>query len=301
MKKRLSIVFGLLAAGMLMFTSCSDDSTEPGDINPSMTFVGGTGYTSGDVTLTTGTEFTVGINAFSSTESNAKLTNFKVTRVFGNKPEVVLDSTFNKDLFSIDMIFNANAEVGTENFIFLITDKDGKTKELSFVVTTEAEIVYGPINTFSMKILGAQGTTTGSSFASIDGSVYNLADAKANAAKIDWLYFNFGTYHATLAAPDDAAAATVFTNPDNGLQEWAVKNPTRFKKVTDAIDWDNINDDAVIVAQTASGVTLTKVDNLAASDVLAFITSTGKKGLIKVNSISGTTAGTITISVKVQQ
>ncbi|HNW75274.1 MAG TPA: hypothetical protein PKJ28_00155, partial [Bacteroidales bacterium] len=102
MKKRLSIVFGLLAAGMLMFTSCSDDSTEPGDINPSMTFVGGTGYTSGDVTFTTGTEFTVGINAFSSTESNAKLTNFKVTRVFGNKPEVVLDSTFNKDQFSID-------------------------------------------------------------------------------------------------------------------------------------------------------------------------------------------------------
>jgi len=299
MKKRLSIVFGLLAAGMLMFTSCSDDSSEPGDINPSMNFVGGTGYTSADVTLTTGTAFTVGINASSSTESNAKLTNFKITRVFNNKPEVVLDSTFNKDQFSIDWDFNANPEVGTENFIFLITDKDGKTKQLNFVVTTQA--AAGPINAFSMKILGAQGSTTGSSFASIDGSVYSLADAKANAAKIDWLYFNVTSIHATLAAPDDAAAATVFTNDLNGLQEWAVKNPTRFKKVTDAIDWDNINDDAVIVAQTASGVTLTKVDNLAASDVLAFVTATGKKGLIKVNSISGTSAGTITISVKVQQ
>jgi len=299
MKKRLSIVFGLLAAGMLMFTSCSDDSTEPGDINPSMTFVGGTGYTSGDVTFTTGTEFTVGINAFSSTESNAKLTNFKVTRVFGNKPEVVLDSTFNKDQFSIDMIFNANAEVGTENFIFLITDKDGKTKQLNFVVTTQS--AAGPINTFSMKIMGAQQSTTGSSFASIDGSVYSLADAKTNAIKVDWLYFYGATNHATLAAPDDADAATIFNNATNGLQEWAVLNPTRFKKVTDAIDWDNINNDAVIVAQTATGVTLTKANELAASDVLAFVTATGKKGLIKVNSISGTATGTITISVKVQQ
>ena len=301
MKKRLSIVFGLLAAGMLMFTSCSDDSSDPGDINPSMTFVGGTGYTSGDVTLTTGTEFTVGINAFASTESNKKLTNFKVTRIFGNKPEVVLDSAINVDQFSIDMIFNANAEVGTETFYFLITDKDGQTKELSFVVTTETEIVNGPINTFSMKILGAQQTTSGSSFASIDGSIYNLADAKANASKVDWLYFYGATNHATLAAPDDLDAATIFNNATNGLQEWAVLNPTRFKKVTDAIDWDNINDDAVIVAQTATGVTLTKGNELAASDVLAFITSTGKKGLIKVNSISGTTDGTITISVKVQQ
>lgn len=301
MKKRLSIVFGLLAAGMLMFTSCSDDSSDPGDINPSMTFVGGTGYTSGDVTLTTGTEFTVGINASSSTESNAKLTNFKVTRVFSNKPEVFIDSTISTDHFSIDINFFANAEVGTENFIFLITDKDGQTKELSFVVTTETEIVNGPINTFSMKIMGAQGSTTGSSFASIDGSVYSLADAKTNATKVDWLYFYGATNHATLAAPDDADAAIIFNNATNGLQEWAVLNPTRFKKVTDAIDWDNINDDAVIVAQTASGVTLTKGNELAASDVLAFITSTGKKGLIKVNSISGTTDGTITISVKVQQ
>lgn len=299
MKKRLSIVFSLLAAGMLMFTSCSDDSTEPGDINPSMTFVGGTGYTSGDVTLTTGTLFTVGINASSSTESNAKLTNFKVTRVFGNKPEVFIDSTISTDHFSIDINFDANAEVGTENFIFLITDKDGKTKELSFVVTTQA--AAGPINTFSMKIMGAQGSTTGSSFASIDGSVYSLADAKTNATKVDWLYFYGATNHATLAAPDDVDAATIFNNATNGLQEWAVLNPTRFKKVTDAIDWDNINDDAVIVAQTASGVTLTKGNELAASDVLAFITSTGKKGLIKVNSISGTSDGTITISVKVQQ
>jgi hypothetical protein len=159
----------------------------------------------------------------------------------------------------------------------------------------------GPINEFSMKIMGAQQNSNGSSFASIDGTTYGLATAKANAAKIDWMYFFGATNFATLAAPDDAAAQTIFTDPTNGLQTWAVKNPTRFKLVTEVIDWASITNDEVITAQTQSGVDQTKISSLAPGKILAFITATGKKGLIRVESITGEEDGTITISVKVQQ
>ena len=152
-----------------------------------------------------------------------------------------------------------------------------------------------------MKILGAQGSSTGSSFASIDGTVYKIADAKANAAKIDWLYFYGATNLATLASPNDAAAASVFNDPTNGLATWSVRNNTLFKKVTGPVDWNGIVNDSLIMIETASGVTNSKINSLVVNNYLSFITASGKKGMIKVEAINGNDSGTITISVKVQQ
>jgi hypothetical protein len=298
--KKMHYLFGVvLISGMALLNSCSKSSDNTvSDLTPTINFVGGTGFTSGDVTLNIKESFKVGITAFSNASSASKLVKFTVTRVFNNQP-FSQDSVINTNSFSITILANANINVGQEAWYFKVTDKDGQTKEISFTITTV--VPSGPINTFSMKIMGAQQSSTGSSFASIDGSVYSLADAKTNAAKVDWLYFYGATNFATLAAPDDAAAATIFTDPTNGLQTWAVKNNTRFKLVTDVIDWNSITDDAIIKAQTASGVTNTKINNLAVNNILSFIASSGKLGMIKVESISGTSDGTITISVKVQQ
>jgi hypothetical protein len=203
----------------------------------------------------------------------------------------------------LNIIVNAtaNSQVGQEKWYFKVTDKNNQTKEISFTITTEAVTTYGPINEFSMKILGAQDNATGSSFASIDGTVYSITDAKANAAKIDWLYFYGATNLATLASPNDADAASVFNNATWGLQTWSVRNNTLFKKVTDPVDWNGIVNDSLILINTASGVTNTKSNNLVVNNYLSFITASGKKGMIKVESIDGTQTGTITISVKVQQ
>jgi hypothetical protein len=301
MKKIAYLMFGLMTAGMMFFSACSTDSTTPGDIHPGMNFVGGTGYTSGNATMDVGTIFTVGIQAFSSTESNAKLAKFNVTRIFDNKPLILVDSTINTAQFNITMNIGASGNPGVENFIFTITDADNQSKELSFEITTVTTSGPGPINTFSMKIMGAQGSSTGSSFASLNGNVYSGPDAKTNAALVDWLYFYGASNLATLAAPDDADAATIFTNATYGLQTWAVKNPTRFKKVTVPVDWAAITDDATIVTLCETGVDLTKANNLDVTDVVAFIAASGKKGLIQVENITGTDAGTMTISVKVQQ
>jgi hypothetical protein len=68
------------------------------------------------------------------------------------------------------------------------------------------------------------------------------------------------------------------------------------------VDFDAITDDAVIVAQTASGVTATRITNLVAGKLIAFITEGGKKGILKVDLISpADKTGTMTLSVKVQQ
>jgi hypothetical protein len=302
MKNRIFLLFSIMVAMGAIMTSCSNnDTVTPQDVKPSINFIGGTGYISANATVAAGSSVKLGINAFANSTSSAKLVNLTITRVFNNTPVIVLDSTINVSSYSLTVTTEARSEIGTETWYFKITDKDNQTNEVSLILTTES--TAGPINTFSMKILGSYDNPTGSSFASIDGTVYTLANAKANAAKIDWLYYYGASAanHATIASPKDSTAAVVFNEPPSNLSSWSVRNNTLFKKVTESIDWNSINNDQVIVAQTASGVTNTYINQLAVNDILAFITASGKKGMIKVETISGTTAGTMKISVKVQQ
>jgi hypothetical protein len=290
----------ILLSGLTIFSSCSkDDTTTPTDLNPVLNFKGGAGYTSTDVTLAEGAEFKVGIIASSNVSSGAVLVRFKVTRTFNNKPDVVIDTTINTASFNADITASARTVVGEERWTYTVTDKDNQVNELAINITTQK--VYGPITEFTMKVLGAQHNATGSSFASADGIVYKLADAKANAAMIDWMYFNDDPKFATLCSPNDPDAALIFSDPTNGVATWSVRNATVFKKVTDPITWSAITNDSTLIAQTASGVSLSEITNLAKDDILSFITASGKKGMIRVDDITGTDAGQITISVKVQQ
>ena len=301
MKKQFLFFAFLLLAGMTMLTSCSkNEDTTPTDQTPTLNFVAKTGFITGNTSMIVGSEFKVSLACFANSSSGSKINILKVTRVFQNTPTVVLDSTdLSLSSLNIDLTYNANANVGDEKWYFRITDKAGQYKEISLTITTTS--AAGPIDSFDLKILGAQSASAGSSFASIDGSVYSLAEAKANQAKVDWMYYYGASDFATIAAPDDANAATIFTNATNGLQTWTTKNATRFKLVTDVITWDNITDDAVIVQQTASGVTQTRITSLSVGKYLAFITASGKKGLIKVDNLTTGSSGSITISVKVQQ
>lgn len=299
--KKINWVLSVVLIGMVVFmNSCAKDNDDPivVDKKPTLTFQVGGDYISANTTVTVGTALKFGIRAISNTSSNAKLTNFTIARTFNGITET-WDSTFNQTNFTLDIETFANAQPGVETYVFTIKDKDGQMSNLTLLITTTEE--FGEINIFSMTILGAQGSSTGSSFASIDGSVYKLADAKTNATKVDWLYYYGATDFATIAAPNDAHAALIFNNATNGLQSWATLNPTLFKLVTDAIDFNAITNDAVIVNQTASGVDQTRITNLQAGKLIAFITHSGKKGILKIESITGTTDGSMTMTVKVQK
>lgn len=286
----------VLISAIGFFSSCSKDSDE--DLTPTMTFTGGTGFTDGDVTVNAGEPFTVGITATANVTSGTNLSNFKVVRTFNSTPFTVVDSTMNKDNFSIQLTAYAYPEVGTERWTFTITDKDGQSKELSFNITTLA--TAGDITTYSDVILGSYDNANyGSSFASSTGVVFEIADAKINSSKIDWIYFYGVSNLATIAAPDNAEAATIFTGI-NGLSSWATRNATRFKKVTTSVAWDNITDDSDIT-KLAAASSESKSNLIQTGDIIAFKTVAGKMGLIKINTIVAGAAGSINYSVKVQK
>lgn len=286
MKKINLLIATLILASLAIVTSCKKDKTPP-----TITFKGGTGYTSSDITIDQGATLTFGITAQSG---SSKLQELKIVATSNNTPQTLLDSTFSADTFSNDFSIMFSS-VGQSRLTFTITDKDGQTAEVALVVTS-----VEAISTYTQKILGSYGNLTiGSSFASADGTVYKMADALTNASKIDWLYFYGNSDLATLAAPDDADAATIFTGT-NGLANWAVRNSTRFRLVSEGAVWDNILLSSDIAA-IATGTTATSVMQLAVGDIVAFKTAGNKLGVLKVSDISGTSAGTITYDVKVQK
>lgn len=292
--KKISLVFVILLMATVPFiTSCgTDEEGTP----PSLMFNAAPGYTTSDVTVAANTPLKVGIIAGST---SAKLTNMKITQTLDGIQTTIHDSTFSSDAYNIDFGIKAPLQALSVKFTFKITAADGESAEISLNVTTTA----GAIKAYNQKILGSfDNTTTGSSFASADGTVFSLADAKTNAAKVDWMYYYGSNSNlATLVAPADATASSVFSGT-NGPANWTVRNNTKIGKVTlpTGVTWDNITTDTEIIP-LATGLTESKVNMLAVGQIIAFKTVTGKMGLIKIEAISGTTAGSLTYAVKVQQ
>jgi hypothetical protein len=299
MMKKYLLFFGaiVLFSATLFISSCTSDNTTA-DLPPTIEFVAGSGYISGDATLTVDSPFSVKVLAESNVTSGTKLESMKITRIF-NLSTWDTTLTFSETTYTLISSFIARSTAGVEKIEFKVTDKDGQSATTSLQITTELGTT--PINSFPMKILGSYDSQTGSSFASIDGSVYTLAEAFAHQASVDFLYWWGGSTSATIGAPDDPNANLVFTGA-NGLPNWTTKNATRFVLTTLTVaEFDAINDGNVLATEAAGATTLTRMGQLVVDNVFGFKTQTGKYGLIKVTNINEGAAGDITIDVKVQQ
>lgn len=304
--KKLTFFFTAILLAVITVISACKKKDDPAPPPPTQEFTfdlkTGTGYVFGDITLKTGEQFKIGINAISSTGNT--LSRLYVIRKI-DKPSDVIDSALNSTSFNYDLLSVADFEVGIEEWTLKVTQSNGDTLVKSFVITTEPSM--GPIFTFDQRIMGAFENIHGSSFSSSDGMIYDIPEAKVNAAMVDWLYYFGTTSSATFASPDDDEAAHVFTDGGtytdpgpNALLTWPVRNATRFKTITYPIDWDAIQDDSEFFTLT-QGATETMAGSLKAGYYIAFITSEGKRGLIQVNDIISGETGQIDISVKVQQ
>jgi len=300
--KKLSYLLGLFVVAGILFSACSKDeeNLDP----PSLSFLGGE-YAPGqdridsDATLTIGSEFVFGFTT--SKRSDKDIRRILVERKFENVSTITLmDSTVSTASFTIDLITFAYPTPGSEDFIVTVWDKGDKSSTISFTITTTP--AASNITTYMDKVLGAQESTTGSSFASSDGSVYTIADAKENSAEIDWMYFYGATNLATLAAPDDSDAALVFHGEPNGLENWDTKNATRFKMTTlNGADFNAINSSIQLVAAaTNPDPAETKINNLVPGQVLAFKTWDELYGLIRIDAVHVGDDGSIEFTVKIQ-
>jgi len=297
MKRILVIFAAILLTSVTLLTSCTEETTE--NFPPSIEFVAGAGFISGDATLTVNMPFTIKVLAEENVTSGSNLKSLKITRVFNlNTWDTTL--TFNESTYTMEASFVAQATAGVERIEFKITDNDGETDMVDLQITTE-ESMSGAIDSWTERLLGSWNNPTGSSFASINGNVYTLDQAFANQSLIDYMYWWGQSTSATIGAPDDANAALVFNTGDYKLDNWTTKNSTRFKTTTlTSAAFDAISSGSEIV-DIATGADQTRIGTLANGQVIAFITVTNKYGLIRVKSFVSGSDGTMTVDVKVQK
>lgn len=301
--KKIKFIFAFLAiAGMFMVTSCgTEETTDP----PTIQFKTGQEYTSTNVVVVPGSDIRVGVEAFAQANSTLKRFNFSVQFETGELRSI-FDTTFSTTTYTFDEVIEVQEEEASVNYLFTVYDDKNQSNQIQFTVTTEA--APGNIRVYENVILGAQNSTVGSSFASSNGTVYTLADAKANSALIDWLYFYNENLEACIAAPNDTDAQGAFGDYASAPANWDTKNPTKFKVVElpEGTAWADITNDLTIV-RLATDVEESKVAFLGVGKIIAFRTVAGKLGLLRVEEITqldgplGYQKGTITYSVKVQE
>lgn len=279
------------------FGSCKKDQTN----DASISLAGDTGYTATDATLTAGSTFKVKWTATSTID---------MKYVSITKDDAILASWNNIEIPSASSTTYINEATltvpvsgGPYTYAIIVYDKNNAELARKEIVITVGS-AGNALTSYTDKILGAQTSSNGSSFLSVDGTVLQIADAKANSNKVDFMYYYSSGDQSAIVAPSDASAATQFNNANTGVATWSVKNATKLKKLT-GVTFENITNSSAIDDVSSTGST--KVSALAVGDVVAFMTAStsakaSKKGVFKVTNISAaTTAGSVTIQVKVEQ
>lgn len=297
--KRFSLVLislSLVISGFL--TSCTKEDDPDG---PQISF-------SNDETSTTLSSGVTSFQINADITSVTGLASVRISRVTSaGKDQLTLIEDFS-DKNSYHLTYTVSNIVENVTIEVSATDKNDVENARNFtinitpvVIPTEDKLVFYT-GTLAAQ-LGAQSSSLGSSYATSIGAVYSSAAAKTNASKVDFIYYykDDATVKAEFISPSYAS-----TNYSTYVTGWGTKNETLLKDVSTSVSasqFDAIvktNDDP-IKAAAVEFPTEQRVTALAVGDVFAFKTAGNKLGLAKVTAVTGTTAGSITIEVKVQK
>lgn len=277
MKKPGIFLFAMMASAAIFLSSCQKD--EVLNPEPSINFKGGSSYTSADATITAGESITVGINASQNSETKAKLKTFTIVLTTNNSPTTLINETLesaNEMNYSQDFVITF-PNVGEVSLAARITDADGQYAEVSFKVTVNQAGVA--VKKKANVEFGSYNDAIGSFYATTNETVYTISGAANNQALIDVIFFKGATNGNTLAAPDDADAATI---DEFNLDTWTTKNQTRFITTTmTAAEFDAIGS-LYSFPEFVDANAGSKANNLADGKVVYFKTKAGKRGYAKV-------------------
>jgi hypothetical protein len=270
----------LLLAGLMILSACQkddDDDTEPVDLSPILTFIGGAGYTDSDTDMAPSATFKVGINAAENTSSKSNIQTFVVERIFNNTPTTVFeDDNINEPNYTWEQELIANTQAGEERWTFTVTDRDGESKELAFIITTLPTVTAY----LDMTVGSFDDAEFGSFVVTTTGEVLTKAEAGAVQADVDFAFYKGAVNGSTFGAPSNSDVQAVFDLPESG---WTTFNNTLFEMSDlNAESFDNIGGSYQFPEFTG---TKDDINDLEVGDVVYFKTVDNKRGYIKVKNI----------------
>lgn len=189
-----------------------------------------------------------------------------------------------------------------ENYTVLIRDRNFNETTFNFSIGLKPTLTYGEIRFWPHIILGAQNNATTGSFLDLfSGQLNNLSQAFLDQDSVQMVYFYDAVDLNTIASPN-ANIDTSYFGGSSGLANWTHKNEIRYVQIFNTeSDFLNMQNDSLIIANLFpydTGKRKAKV--LQAGHMYEFCFD-GLYGIFYVNSVSGTDAGIIDISIKMQQ
>ncbi|MEI7662437.1 MAG: hypothetical protein WCK34_09575 [Bacteroidota bacterium] len=263
---------------------------------PEIKFVTDSGYVSHDTTLVAGGKIRIAIKAWGT---DANITYFSI-RYNDGTPKIILDTGMNRSglNYTVDIIKTASQ---VEKWTFVVMDRNRQVESAGIVLTKSDYSKWGKIKTQPDILLGAQENPDSGSFYSLSsGRVFSLSEAYLEQAEVDMIYY-YGQYQGTLSSPAEAEAPGFFTGP-RGIANWTIKNEMRYDTTSlQAADFDLAQNDSLLLGAYDPAAGKKKGKFLQPGMVLSFKSPAGKLGLIKVTGLTGTVAGTLQFSVKIQE
>jgi hypothetical protein len=292
--KQICLAGCLVVFSFFLLLSCQ--KKEVASHSPQIIFVTDSGYAAHDTTLMAGQKIRVAIKAKGT---GANITFFSI-RYNDGSPKIILDTGMNRPelSYALDIIKTSGP---IETWTFFIMDRNRLQDSVKIILTKSEYSQWGKIRTLENITLGAQERAdTGSFFTFSTGEVFTLGQAFMNQSAIDLVYY-YGQYEGTFASPAEAEAPGFFTGTE-GIASWTVKNETRYDTTTvTTFDFDSAGNDSLLLAAYDPSAGKRKAKYLQPGMVVAFKSPAAKLGLIKVTGLSGTTAGSLKFTVKIQE
>ncbi len=284
-----------LALAVFAFTNCTKDEDDP-IVLPTLNLKAETGYISQNTNAAYGDTLLFGVIAKSNGKDN--LVKFRVEA----NDQLMLDSTINTAEFTFDF-YTLKGISQTEEWTMTVTDIAGNSFNKTVTITAD----FGEINSFTTVLMGAQDNVDVQSFLSLSdnlATLYFQAQAFQNQEDIDMFCFFENNEESqnmmSLAAPGTGITGIFSgqTSPEN----YTTKNTTYFCKTSlTAVEFDAIQDDAVVLDSYDPDNKFRKAKLLTAGDVYAFKLQSGLFGLFKVIAVNGEETGTLELAIKVQK
>lgn len=289
---------------ILLFSACNKNS-EP--VPPTIHFKTGSGYSDTDRMAGIGEQFSCGIVAAAG---DAAITNLIITVTTENGTGRALDSGMYTHLLDFDKAITYGPE-NFEKWTFTVRDKNGKTASVSFTLTKDSNSVYGQISYYPSIVIGCQDNTTDGQFLFLPSGKTGFVDTATAKQAETYLIAYYGINLSpatgmTFSSPGETDVSSFYT-PMTG---WGLpKNEIRFKFDSLSIspsEFDlSANDSLIISNYTATTSGKRKSKWVQPGYVIPFQVTAGnlagKRGLIKVKSVTTGFAGKIVFDLKIQE
>ena len=300
MKKLILSFLGIAAIAATTLTSCKKDSDEatPDASTPTITIITPSG---GNASVGLNQDVVVSLKFDAATDQKLA----KITRTSDQSGSTARSWDLNSNPTTYTFLDTIPGEdvAGTYKYTYTIADKNNNTNSTTISIVV-AGASGGELNSYSTVIFGAQSNATlGSFYDATKNIVYKQADAKTHSADVDFAYYYGANNHATIAAPINSDAKSIFNNANTGIQTWSTQNATQIAESgISASAFDALTADTDIVSDAAKlSSSTTAMTNLSVNSVLVFKAHNGKYGVAKVIAVDQNNTGSITISVKIQK